>query len=135
MGAALLQRRAAQFFEEQSLTQRVARALADRDFASLREAVARSQQLTDTHLNNLVPETRFLPRAAHEIGIGGGAGPCLAASAFGAGFGGSAYAVVRTAQAEEFARRWGQAYQAAFPEAAARSQFFAVRPGPGAFQL
>jgi galactokinase len=135
-GVALLQRRAAQFFEEQALTQRVARALADRDFASLREAVARSQQLTDTHLNNLVPETRFLPRAAHEIGGGdGGGASCLAASAFGAGFGGSAYAVVRTAQAEVFARRWRQAYQAAFPEAAARSQFFAVRPGPGAFQL
>ena len=127
-GAALLRRRAEQFFAEQALTLAVADAFSTADYATLGKAVGQSHSLTDTHLCNLVPETRFLPASAVELGA-------LAASAFGAGFGGSAYAVVQIAEAAEFIAKWKQAYRSKFPDAAVRSMFFPVRPGPGAFEL
>ena len=127
-GAALLRRRAEQFFAEQALTLAVADAFSTADHVALGEAVGQSQTLTDTHLCNLVPETRFLPAAAIELGA-------LAASAFGAGFGGSAYAVAKTAVAADFITKWKHAYTSKFPDASARSLFFPVRPGPGAFEL
>lgn len=56
----------------------------------------------DLGLQNLVPETRWLPSAAERLGA-------LGASAFGAGFGGSCYAVVRKTEAEGFKEAWRQA--------------------------
>jgi len=57
------------------------------DGAALGGLVDRSQELTTTHLRNQVPETIFLAKAAREEGA-------IAASAFGAGFGGSVWALV-----------------------------------------
>ena len=59
----------------------------------------------------------------------------LAASAFGAGFGGSVWALVRRAEAREFADCWLENYATAFPEPATRAVFFTTGAGPAAMRL
>ncbi len=89
--------------------------------------VDRSQELAERLLGNQVPETVALAREARELGA-------AAASAFGAGFGGSVWALVPTPGAEAFAGRWQDAYRVAFPERAAAA-FLVTRPGPAASQV
>jgi galactokinase len=90
--------------------------------------VDRSQRGAEEWLGNQVPETVMLARSAREEGA-------LAASAFGAGFGGSVWALTRADGAGAFSRRWQARYCAAFPGRAARAQFFETRPGPPAVRL
>ena len=90
--------------------------------------VDRSQELTDTLLQNQVPETIFLAQSARKIGA-------LAASAFGAGFGGSVWALMETDSAQSQMDAWVQGYHEAYPEQACRSEHFITRPGPAAFTL
>ena len=114
-------------FAEESgrLVPAAAAAFASADAARLARAAARSQELAERLLRNQVPETSALVRLAGSEGA-------LAASAFGAGFGGAVWAVVRRERAGRFAARWRAAYAAEFPAAAARSVFFRSRPGAGA---
>jgi galactokinase len=70
----------------------------------------------------------MLARSAREEGA-------LAASAFGAGFGGSVWAMCRASDADAFSRRWEARYFEEFPERRARARFFATRPGPPAVRL
>jgi galactokinase len=79
-------------------------------------------------LGNQVPETIALAQSARELGA-------VAASAFGAGFGGSVYALVDTAGAEEFRHRWVKAYSAAFPNRGTDATFFVTRAEPPATSL
>jgi galactokinase len=58
----------------------------------------------------------------------------LASSAFGAGFGGSCWALVHRGEAEEFLLQWQNAYDEAFPANDTR-EFFITEPGPGAFLI
>jgi galactokinase len=85
--------------------------------------VDRSQSAAERGLGNQVPETIALARLARELGA-------AAASAFGAGFGGSVWALVKADQAESFAVEWADRYRSQFPETAGRSQFFLTRAGP-----
>jgi galactokinase len=103
-------------------------ALVSGDYQSFGATAARSQELAERLLRNQVPETIALARLARGLGA-------CAASAFGAGFGGSVWALVERDQAPPFIDRWHNAYASAHPEAAARSQFFVSRPGPAAFRL
>lgn len=103
-------------------------ALARRDFDALGALVDRSQRAAEQWLGNQVPETVFLARCARENGA-------VAASAFGAGFGGSAWALVRECDAAAFTAAWQSRYQHAFPDAAARATFLTTVPGPAAFVL
>ena len=64
----------------------------------------------------------------------------LAASAFGAGFGGSCWASVPRHQAQEFAKQWRQAYDERFPPkdingGSLMREFFLADPGQGAFRV
>ena len=90
--------------------------------------VDRSQELTDTQLANQVPETIFLAQTARKIGA-------VAASAFGAGFGGSVWALVTTDQAENFLQNWAKQYQKAYPTEFSQQTFFLTHPGPATFEL
>lgn len=85
-----------------------ARAFADADVPALGEIVAESQAYAETHLLNQVPETVDLVNAARALGA-------PAASAFGAGFGGSVWALVPTGDADAFAEQWMAEYKARFP--------------------
>lgn len=90
--------------------------------------VARSQQLADTVLGNQVPETRALVESATRLGA-------AAASAFGAGFGGSVWALVPVVRAEKFLVAWQSAHDLLHPSTRRASAFFITRPGPPARQL
>ena len=72
-------------------------------------------------LGNQVAETVFLQAAARDIGA-------VAASAFGAGFGGSVYALVPSSDAERFCGEWQRIYHTRFPQHIELSSLFVTRP-------
>ncbi|MFQ5570743.1 MAG: galactokinase family protein [Rhodothermales bacterium] len=90
--------------------------------------VDRSQQAAEQLLQNQVDATIYLARQARRLGA-------TASSAFGAGFGGSVWALVRREEAKPFLAAWSRGYADAFPQPAARASFVVERPGPAAFQL
>ncbi|PYP76068.1 MAG: galactokinase [Gemmatimonadetes bacterium] len=86
--------------------------------------VDRSMAMAELALRNQVAETSFLTRAARH-------GGAVAASAFGAGFGGAVWAMVRTEDADSFLEHWRAAYLAKFPSRAEHAQWLVTRPaGP-----
>jgi galactokinase len=103
-------------------------ALARGDLDRLGRLVDESQVTAERLLGNQVQETIGLARTARELGA-------IASSAFGAGFGGSVYALVLASQAETFRRQWMERYIAAFPNRSAMATFFISRAGPPATAL
>ena len=91
------------------------------------EVLQHSQELADQGLRNQVPQTRLMVSLAREMGAVG-------ASSFGAGWGGSVYALVPTDDAEDFASQWLQAYRDREQEAE-HSSTIVTRPGTGACRL
>lgn len=85
----------------------------------------RSQRAAEEWLGNQVPETVALARSARELGA-------IAASSFGAGFGGSVWSLVPATEAADFAKRWCVRYGEEHPSTAARAEFIVSRAGPGA---
>jgi galactokinase len=106
----------------------VVEALRRGDTAGLGQLVDRSHQLADQVLRNQVAETNRLVRIAREQGA-------LAASGFGAGFGGSVWALVRRDEAGGFREAWLAAYLAEFPAHVATATSFASRPAGGACEV
>jgi galactokinase len=88
----------------------------------------RSQRAAEELLGNQVPETVTLARLARELGA-------HAASSFGAGFGGSVWALVEADGAGAFAGRWLAAYAAQHPAAAAHASVFVTGAGSGAGEI
>ena len=103
-------------------------ALAAGDLPKFGDLVDRSQQAAEQWLGNQVPETVFLAAAARQQGA-------AAASAFGAGFGGSVWALVQQSQAESFLTAWAAAYRQEFPDRAAQAEFFLTAAGPSATRI
>ena len=85
------------------------------DRADLGQLSADSQADAEALLNNQVPQTIALARSAREHGA-------FAACSFGAGFGGSVWALVDSGKAEAFAARW-------------HPSGFIAQPGPSLTQL
>jgi galactokinase len=118
-----------QFLEESTrLVPTAADQLERGDLEGFGVTVARSQDLAGRLLRNQVPETEALVRTARELGA-------WAASAFGAGFGGSAWALIEQSRGRAFLDQWQNAYADACPSVAARSRFFLTRPGPAVVEL
>jgi galactokinase len=128
-GADLLRKRFDQFvLESRTIVPGAAAALGDGDLGRFGALVDQSQQAVEQWLGNQVPETVCLARDARRLGA-------AAASAFGAGFGGSVWALVEGARAEGFLREWRRAYERAHPQPAARAVLFETMAGPAAFRL
>jgi galactokinase len=102
-------------------------ALAEGDLGRFGALVDRSQLGAERLLGNQVPETIGLVKSARTLGA-------VAASAFGAGFGGSVWAMVPAERAPDFERQWAEWYTGRFP-AAENARFFTTRPGPSALRL
>jgi galactokinase len=118
-----------QFREESEvIVPAVTAALERGDLAELGRLIDRSQHGAETLLGNQISETISLARSARDLGA-------VAASAFGAGFGGSVWALVRDADVEPFIERWRETYLQTFPAHRLAAQFFATRAGPPASQL
>jgi galactokinase len=104
-------------------------ALTRGDRTGFGDIVDQSQRAAEDLLGNQVPETIVLTRSARELGA-------VAASSFGAGFGGSVWALVPTCDAGQFAAAWRERYQrAAAPDAFARAVFFTTPAGPPATRM
>jgi galactokinase len=128
VGAAELTARLDQFLLEAfELIPAAGSALARGAIDELGALADRSQRAAETWLGNQIPETVFLARRARELGA-------TAASAFGAGFGGSVWALVPLGMATAFSDAWATSYHATFPARAESSAFFASPAGPGANQ-
>lgn len=117
-------------FEEESerIVPQAARSIASGNLEALGAIVDRSQERGARLLGNQIPETEYLAREARRLGA-------LAASAFGAGFGGSVWALARASEAAEFIEAWRSAYESAFPHRAASARFFLTAAAPGAADL
>jgi galactokinase len=102
--------------------------LARGDIAGFGQMVDRSQRAAEEFLGNQIDETSYLASAARSAGA-------AAASAFGAGFGGSVWALVATAGAEAFLESWGALYRARFPAYAGSARFFLSGAGPAAIRV
>jgi len=103
-------------------------ALDREDLTTLGQLVDRSQRGAELLLGNQVPETFHLARSARSLGA-------AAASAFGAGFGGSVWALVKRFEAQKFLQSWQEDYESHFPDPAERSSFFVTAAGPAAMRL
>lgn len=96
---AALENRLDHFVREDARVGAAVRAFTRADHGGLGELSAGSQTDAETLLGNQVPETIALVRSARE-------GGALAACNFGAGFGGSVWALVDAGEADAFAARW-----------------------------
>ena len=115
--------RFAQFREEvEVVVPGVGDALRDLDVAALGALVDRSMAMADGALRNQVGETSHLARTARAHGA-------VAASAFGAGFGGAVWAMVRTSDSEAFVDAWRAEYLTTFPHRAEHALWLVTRPG------
>jgi galactokinase len=103
-------------------------ALARGDLDTFGALVDDSQASAERWLANQIPETIALARLARSRGA-------IAASAFGAGFGGSVWALVRSSDAEGFIDTWRGDYLGRFPAHADLAQFFVTTPGPARIRL
>jgi len=90
--------------------------------------VDHSMELAESNLANQVPETVTLQRSARELGA-------VAASAFGAGFGGAVWALVAEADADAFLTQWSERYAKKYRRASREAVFFKSRAGPHAYQF
>ncbi|HVZ20613.1 MAG TPA: hypothetical protein VG871_06100 [Vicinamibacterales bacterium] len=107
---AALHRRLTHFVREDARVVDAAAAFAAADGAALGALSADSQEDAHRLLGNQVDETRALVASARGLGA-------IGACSFGAGFGGSVWAVVERDRARDFAHEWDSAA-------------FAVRPSP-----
>lgn len=94
---------------ENARVSEAADAFASEDVARIGVLAAESQRDAERWLGNQVPETVALVAGAREAGA-------AAASAFGAGWGGSVWALTRSATADAFLEKWFVSYTAQFPQ-------------------
>ncbi len=87
-----------------------------------------SQRNADQQLGNQVPETNRLQELARGLGAFG-------STSFGAGFGGSVWALTRTADAADFSSEWLARYTSEFLEVEGRASALVTRPGGPARRL
>lgn len=114
--------------ESEELIPAATAALHDGDLDRFGELAERSQRNAETNLGNQVPETVRMQRLARELGA-------KAAASFGAGFGGSVWALVPVSEADAFAPAWLERYVAEFPEVKDRASTLVTRPGGPARRL
>ena len=117
------------FLESEEIIPAAGDALEQGDLHSFGVLVDQSQLAAEQSLGNQIPETIALAHSARELGA-------HAASSFGAGFGGSVWALVSRSEADKFCERWKEKYRSQFAGSnAERSQFFTTDPGPGLLKI
>ena len=116
------------YLEDQHVIPMALDAFSVGDMDTFGQCVAQSQEAAERWLGNQIPETMSLVREARALGA-------LAASAFGAGFGGAVWTMVRTEEALAFLKAWKASYAEQFTPRMPQSAFFIERPGPAAFSV
>jgi len=116
-----LERRLTHFIAEDARVLPALAAFGTADRIQLGELTTASQADAESLLGNQVAETSALASLAREAGG-------FAASSFGAGFGGSVWALAEASDATEVANRWRESYAARFPALTAAVPVI-MRPG------
>ena len=124
----LLERFEQFYVESDEIIPAVGDRLALGDVAGIGPLVDRSMERAVRLLKNQIPETIALAAGARTLGA-------AAASAFGGGFGGAVWALVRTEAGERFVAQWAEQYRDRFPACAARAEFFLTRAAPALQRL
>jgi galactokinase len=122
-----LRARLRHFIRETARAPHAAQAFRDADTDTLGQLSADSQRDAHELLGNQIPETIALAHLAREVGA-------FASSSFGAGFGGSVWAAVPTADAQRFGEEWVRVYARRMPHVG-KVDWFVARPGPPATEL
>lgn len=122
-----LRKRLLHFVNEDRRGPLAAQAFAAADTTTVGELARASQYEAEGLLGNQIPETIALASLARATGA-------FAASSFGAGFGGSVWALTTTTDAEAFAEEWVRAYQRRQP-LVGPVPWFVARPGPPATEI
>ncbi|WP_432797343.1 galactokinase family protein [Poriferisphaera sp. WC338] len=118
-----------QFCEESEvIIPTVSRLLEKNGATQIGKYVDRSQFLTTHLLKNQIPQTTYLATSARKLGA-------TAASAFGAGFGGSVWAMVPEDRAKSFMQQWREDYTTHEPRVSQDAIFFMTHAGPAATRL
>jgi galactokinase len=122
-----LSRRLSHFGAEDARVPAALSAFQDEDAARVEELAAGSQRDAERWLGNQIPETSALVSLARESGA-------FAATSFGAGFGGSIWALATSAEATVVEERAVARYRARYPGIGPVTSFIA-RPGPALLDL
>lgn len=118
-----------QFYNENfEIIPAATRSIKNKEFNKFGNIVDKSQILTTYKLKNQIPETEYLAREARRLGA-------IAASAFGAGFGGSVWTLVEKTKAKKFIQKLKNNYSILYPESFKSAQLFIANPGPAAFDF
>ena len=114
--------------ENEELVPAAGDALARFDRLAFGAVVDRSQECGARLLGNQIPETEALAALARELGAD-------AASAFGAGFGGSVWALVEANAVDDFLDAWRGRYLERFPHRRDSARFFSTPAAAAARRL
>ena len=126
---ATLSRRLRAFLtESEEIIPAATAALRDHDVVAFGHLTGQSQRSAETNLGNQIPETSRMAGLARELGA-------LGATSFGAGFGGSVWALVETSETDGFAAAWLERYIAEFPDVAGTASTLVTHPGGPARRL
>lgn len=122
-----LDRRLEHFIAEDARVPLALEAIARGDRQAVGELAQASQRDAERLLHNQIPETSSLAELALKCGA-------LASSSFGAGFGGSVWALAPASDAEDVLRAWRRRYLERYP-AAENVTGFLARPAPASAQI
>lgn len=122
-----LSRRLSHFVAEDARVPAALSAFQNDEAERLEDLAGDSQRDAERWLGNQIPETSALVRLARESGA-------FAATSFGAGFGGSVWALVRSVEAPVVEDRVVGRYRARYPSTGPVTSFIA-RPGPALLDL
>lgn len=114
--------------ENETILPAASESLTRGDLAEFGGYASESQRAAEELLGNQIPETSYLARSARDCGA-------VAASAFGAGFGGSVWALVERGRIPPFLTAWAQAYRSEFPKWGDAARFFQTGAGPAVMRI
>jgi galactokinase len=112
------------YLESCEIIPQVSELLAREEVEKIGGLIDKSHYNADEMLGNQTPETNFLQESARKLGA-------IASSAFGAGFGGSVYALIEKEKAENFMEIWREKYLQKFPHL--KPEFFITKPSQSRF--
>ena len=120
-----LAERAYQFYREEEIIEEAVDALMDNKMDIFGDLINMSHYLSRDYLKNITEEIDYLQKSALKIGA-------LGSSGFGAGFGGSCYAIVPAEEAETFKDKWKNRYIEKFHKYKDVASFEIYKPCNGA---
>ena len=115
-----------QFYKEEEIINNAIECLYKNNLYDFGQYLDKSHELSKLYLKNIVEEIDFLQKSAKRLGA-------IGSSGFGAGFGGSCYALVKKGDEDEFIKEWENLYINNYPQYQGIAQFDVYPPCAGAY--